>query len=114
MRAAFSRELVRLGQTDTNMLLLTGDHGYALFDDFRKECPAQYINAGIAEQNMVGMAAGLARAGFRPVVYGLSAFVPVRAVSYTHLDVYKRQAISHSLNACTSKGPPMALSLIHI
>lgn len=87
MRAAFSRELVRLGQADSNVLLLTGDHGYALFDDFRKECPAQYINAGIAEQNMVGMAAGLARAGFRPVVYGLSAFVPVRVLEQIKLDV---------------------------
>jgi pilus assembly protein CpaF len=38
------------------VLLLTGDHGYALFDEFRKICPLQYINAGIAEQNMVGMA----------------------------------------------------------
>lgn len=87
MRAAFSETLVRLAKADPNVLLLTGDHGYALFDDFRKECPAQYINAGIAEQNMVGMAAGLARAGFRPFVYGLSAFIPVRVVEQIKLDV---------------------------
>ena len=87
MRDAFSEELVRLGKADPNVLLLTGDHGYALFDAFRKECPAQYINAGIAEQNMVGMAAGLARTGFRPFVYGLSAFVPVRVLEQIKLDV---------------------------
>ncbi|AJP48542.1 transketolase [Rugosibacter aromaticivorans] len=87
MRAAFSEALVRLAKADLNVLLLTGDHGYALFDDFRKECPAQYLNAGIAEQNMVGMAAGLARAGFRPFVYGLSAFIPVRVVEQIKLDV---------------------------
>jgi transketolase len=87
MRAAFSESLVRLAKADSNVLLLTGDHGYALFDDFRRECPAQYINAGIAEQNMVGMAAGLARAGFRPFVYGLSAFIPVRVVEQIKLDV---------------------------
>ena len=87
MRAAFSQTLVRLAKADATILLLTGDHGYALFDDFRKECPNQYINAGIAEQNMVGMAAGLARAGFRPFVYGLSAFVPVRVVEQIKLDV---------------------------
>jgi transketolase len=87
MRAAFSEALVRLAKADPNVLLLTGDHGYALFDDFRKACPAQYINAGIAEQNMVGMAAGLARAGFRPFVYGLSAFIPVRVVEQIKLDV---------------------------
>lgn len=87
MRAAFSDALVRLAKEDSNVLLLTGDHGYALFDAFRKECPAQYINAGIAEQNMVGMAAGLARAGFRPFVYGLSAFIPVRVIEQIKLDV---------------------------
>ena len=87
MRAAFSDTLVRLAKADPNVLLLTGDHGYALFDDFRRECPAQYINAGIAEQNMVGMAAGLARLGFRPFVYGLSAFIPVRVVEQIKLDI---------------------------
>jgi transketolase len=87
MRAAFSEALVSLAKADPNVLLLTGDHGYALFDDFRRECPAQYINAGIAEQNMVGMAAGLARAGFRPFVYGLSAFIPLRVLEQIKLDV---------------------------
>lgn len=87
MRGAFSEALVRLAKTDPNVLLLTGDHGYALFDNFRRECPEQYINAGIAEQNMVGMAAGLARKGFRPFVYGLSAFIPIRVVEQIKLDV---------------------------
>ncbi len=87
MREAFSASLVRLAQADPNVLLLTGDHGYALFDAFRKACPKQYINAGIAEQNMVGMAAGLARAGFRPIVYGLSAFIPLRVIEQIKLDV---------------------------
>jgi len=87
MRAAFSSALIRLAKANPDVLLLTGDHGYALFDEFRKACPAQYINAGIAEQNMVGMAAGLCRLGFRPFVYGLSAFVPLRVVEQIKLDV---------------------------
>ena len=87
MRAVFSDTLVALAKRDPNVLLLTGDHGYALFDAFRAQCPDQYINAGIAEQNMVGMAAGLARAGYRPFVYGLSAFVPVRVVEQIKLDI---------------------------
>ncbi len=87
MRDAFSDTLVHLAKADPKVLLLTGDHGYALFDDFRRECPAQYINAGIAEQNMVGMAAGLARTGFRPIVYGLSAFIPVRVIEQIKLDI---------------------------
>lgn len=87
MRDAFSDALVRLAAADPKVLLLTGDHGYALFDAFRKRCPDRYINAGIAEQNMVGMAAGLARLGFRPFVYGLSAFVPIRVLEQIKLDI---------------------------
>ena len=87
MRAAFSDTLVTLARNDPKVLLLSGDHGYALFDQFRKVCPSQYINAGIAEQNMVGMAAGLARSGFRPFVYGLSAFIPIRVLEQIKLDV---------------------------
>lgn len=87
MREAFSDALVRLALADPQVLLLTGDHGYALLDQFRKRCPNQYINAGIAEQNMVGMAAGLARVGFRPFVYGLAAFVPVRTLEQIKLDI---------------------------
>ena len=87
MRSALSDALVSLGKKNPNILLLTGDHGYALFDDFRRECPKQYINAGIAEQNMVGVAAGLARSGFRPIVYGLSAFIPIRVLEQIKLDV---------------------------
>jgi transketolase len=67
--------------------LLTGDHGYSLFDEFRRECPDQYLNAGVAEQNMVGVAAGLAKGGLRPIVYGLSAFVPIRVLEQIKLDV---------------------------
>jgi len=87
MRARLSATLVSIARADPKVLLLTGDHGYALFDEFRRECPAQYINAGVAEQNMVGVAAGLARSGFRPFVYGLSAFIPVRVLEQIKIDV---------------------------
>lgn len=87
MRTAFSEALAQLATTDPEVLLLTGDHGYSLFDAFRRKCPDRFINAGIAEQNMVGIAAGLARAGYRPIVYGLSAFVPVRVIEQIKLDV---------------------------
>jgi transketolase len=87
MRAAFSKGLVEAARRDDRVVLLTGDHGYALFDDFRRLCPDQYINAGVAEQNMVGVAAGLAKGGFLPVVYGLSAFVPIRVLEQIKLDV---------------------------
>jgi transketolase len=87
VRNTFSDTLVRIADADPRVLLLTGDHGYALFDSFRAAHPDRYINAGIAEQNMVGMAAGLARMGFHPFVYGLAAFVPVRVLEQIKLDV---------------------------
>jgi transketolase len=87
MRNAFAAALVKAARSDPRVVLLTGDHGYALFDEIRRVCPHQYINAGVAEQNMVGVAAGLAKGGLRPVVYGLSAFVPVRVLEQIKLDV---------------------------
>jgi transketolase len=87
MRNAFANALVAASQADERVVLLTGDHGYALFDGIRKVCPRQYLNCGVAEQNMVGVAAGLAKGGFRPVIYGLSAFVPMRVLEQIKIDV---------------------------
>jgi transketolase len=87
MRDAFSAALVKLAQKDQRVLLLTGDHGYALFDEIRRVLPDRYVNVGVAEQNMVGVAAGLAKAGFRPILYGLSAFVPIRVLEQIKLDI---------------------------
>jgi transketolase len=87
MRSAFSDAITAAALADPKVLLLTGDHGYALFDGFRQHCPDQFINCGIAEQNMVGVAAGLAKAGFKPIVYGLACFVPIRVLEQIKLDV---------------------------
>jgi transketolase len=87
MRDALSNRLSMAADRDPRIMVVTGDHGYALFDEFRRRHPDKYLNAGIAEQNMVGMAAGLARSGFRPIVYGLSAFVPVRVLEQIKLDI---------------------------
>ncbi|KQV51491.1 transketolase family protein [Massilia sp. Root335] len=87
MRNAFSDAIVAAAKADPRVLLLTGDHGYALFDEFRRACPDQFVNCGVAEQNMVGVAAGLAKAGFKPIVYGLACFVPIRTLEQIKLDV---------------------------
>lgn len=91
MRNSFSDALVAAAIANPKVVLLTGDHGYALFDAFRKARPDQYINCGIAEQNMVGVAAGLAKAGFLPIVYGLAAFVPIRVLEQIKMDVCYEQ-----------------------
>jgi transketolase len=87
MRSAFSKLIVSAAKDNPQVLLLTGDHGYALFDQFRKSCPEKYINAGVAEQNMVGVAAGLSKMGFLPIVYGLSSFIPVRVLEQIKIDL---------------------------
>lgn len=87
MRSTFSQLLASAAALDERVLLLTGDHGYALFDEFRRVRPKQFINCGIAEQNMVGVAAGLAKVGFKPIVYGLSAFVPMRVLEQIKMDI---------------------------
>lgn len=86
MRDTFSKSLVQAAQDNPKLYLLTGDHGYALFDGIRKAFPDRFINAGVAEQNMVGVGAGLAKLGFMPVIYGLSAFVPVRVLEQIKID----------------------------
>lgn len=87
MRERLSKLLTDHAHQDENFCVLSGDHGYALFDSIRKARGEQFFNVGVAEQNMVGMAAGLARTGFRPFVYGLAAFVPVRVFEQIKLDV---------------------------
>jgi transketolase len=87
MRNAFSQFLISAAKRDKRMLLLTGDHGSSLFANYLQECPDQFINCGIAEQNMVSVAAGLAKGGFRPIVYALSAFLPNRVLEQIKLDI---------------------------
>lgn len=86
MRDAFSNQLVELVNSNPATYLLSGDHGYALFDRLRKEKPEHFINAGVAEQNMVGVGAGLSKLGLYPVMYGLSAFVPIRVLEQIKVD----------------------------
>lgn len=86
MREMFSEILVQAAKANPNLYLLTGDHGYALFDKLRQECPDRFINSGVAEQNMIGVAAGLSKLGFTPVIYGLSAFIPIRVLEQIKID----------------------------
>lgn len=87
MRERLSKILVDACSHDSRYMVLSGDHGYALFDALRTKLPQSFVNVGVMEQAMVGMAAGLAKAGLRPIVYGLSAFVPIRVLEQIKMDV---------------------------
>lgn len=86
MRQGFKESLLKLGREE-EFLVLTGDHGYALFDEFRSAFPGQFFNVGVAESNLVGVAAGLARAGYQPLIYGLASFIPNRVYEFIKLQI---------------------------
>lgn len=78
MRIAFVRTLLELARKDKRIILVTGDLGFSVFEEFIKEVPKQYLNAGVAEQNMTGVAAGLALEGKIPFVYSIVPFATMR------------------------------------
>src|SRR5690242_14517811 len=82
MRAAFVRKLVDLAAQDPRILLLTGDLGYSAIEPFAQRFPDRFVNVGVAEQNMVGLATGLAEGGFIPFVYSIATFASMRAYEF--------------------------------
>ena len=74
MRNAFANYLCEIGNKDKELMLLVGDIGFRIFDEFRDKYENQFLNCGIAEQNMIGVAAGMASQGKHPIVYTLSLF----------------------------------------
>lgn len=82
MRKAFIRTLVDLAEDDERILLLTGDLGYTVIEPFAERFPRRFFNVGVAEQNLVGMATGLAESGFIPFVYSIATFAVLRAYEF--------------------------------
>ena len=82
MRAAFTRTLVELAEQDSRIVLLTGDLGYMVLEPFAERFPDRFFNVGVAEQNLVGVATGLAEAGFIPFVYSIVTFASMRAYEF--------------------------------
>jgi transketolase len=82
MRRELVQSLVDQAAADERIVLLTGDLGFAALEPFAERFPRRFFNAGVAEQNMVGMATGLAEAGFTPYVYSISTFASMRAYEF--------------------------------
>lgn len=94
MRNAFIQELVSAAETKDNIALVVGDLGYGVVEPFAKRFPKRFFNAGVAEQNMMGLAAGLASEGFHVFTYSIANFPTFRCaeqirndVDYHHLPV---------------------------
>lgn len=92
MRNAFADELTKLGNEDPRVVMLTGDIGNRLFDKFRATHAERFFNCGVAEANMMGVAAGMAMSGLRPIVYTITPFVTTRCLEQIRVDVCYHEA----------------------
>lgn len=93
MRTAFINQLVEEARKNDKIMLLVGDLGYHVVEPFADAFPQRFINVGIAEQNMIGVAVGLAKEGFIPFIYSIANFPTMRCVEQIRND-----ACYHDLN----------------
>ena len=87
MRNAFAEEMTRLAGTDKRVVVLSGDIGNKLFDNVKGVDERRFYNCGIAEANMMGVAAGMALSGLRPFVYTITPFTTTRCFEQIRVDV---------------------------
>ena len=87
MRKTFIEELSKLAELDPTITLLVGDVGFSYIEDFQTKFPKQFINCGVTEQSMVGIAAGMALSGLKPYVYSMIPFVLMRPYEQVRNDV---------------------------
>ena len=87
MRDAFVRALTEIARSDKNVMLLTADLGFGVLTKFAEEFPRQYLNVGVAEQNMTGVAAGLSLAGKVVFTYSIGNFPTLRCLEQIRNDV---------------------------
>mgnify|MGYP003293218992 CR=1 FL=1 len=87
MRNRFVELLISLAQKDKNVFLLCNDSGYGVLEPFIKRFPKRYLNVGISEQNMIGIAAGLAKTGKNVFIYTLANFGVIRCLEQIRNDI---------------------------
>jgi transketolase len=92
MRNAFLRGLTRAALTDPRIVLITGDLGFSVLDDFAARLPRQFINAGVAEQNMTAIATGLALEGHTVFTYSIGNFPTLRCLEQLRNDAFYHDA----------------------
>src|SRR6266545_8410033 len=87
MRGAFIETLNALAAGNPRIWLVCGDLGYSVLESFARAFPDRYVNAGVAEQNMTGLAAGLALAGNIALTYSIANFPVMRCLEQIRNDV---------------------------
>src|SRR6185436_4753277 len=86
MRDSFTARLEQLAAADPRIFLITGDLGFGVLDSFEKKFPRQFLNAGVAEQNMTGLATGLAIEGRTVFTYSIANFPTLRCLEQIRND----------------------------
>ena len=92
MRRKFGKIINELAKKDDKIVLLVGDIGYSIFDDFRKNHPKRFFNLGICEQSLIGVAAGMSLEGLKPWVYTITPFLIERPFEQIKLDIDQQKA----------------------
>jgi len=92
MRNAFADEITKLGAVDPKIVLLSGDIGNKLFDKFKDGAAGRFFNCGVAEANMMSVAAGMALCGLRPVIYTIAPFTTTRCFEQIRVDACYHEA----------------------
>lgn len=87
MRTSFVLSLRHIMKKHKDVIALTADMGYSVFEDLQKEFPGRFLNTGVTEQSTVGIAAGLALSGYKVFVYAQAAFITMRCFEQVRLDV---------------------------
>jgi len=87
MRTAFINELTKLAEIENNIYLIVGDLGFSVIENFQESYPKNFFNAGIAEQNMTGLAAGMASEGCHVFTYSIANFPTFRCAEQIRNDV---------------------------
>lgn len=92
MRTNFINQLIEEARRNEKIFLLVGDLGYHVIEPFAEEFPDKFLNVGIAEQNMAGIAAGLAMAGYNVYFYSIGNFPTIRCLEQIRNDIAYHQA----------------------
>lgn len=87
MRTAFINQLIEEAENNDRIFLVVGDLGYSVVEPFKEKYPDRFLNIGIDEQNMIGVAAGLAMQGFNVYVYSIGNFPTLRCMEQIRYDV---------------------------
>lgn len=87
MRKTFLQTLTELAEKDEKIILIIGDVGFSYIEEFKKRFPKQFLNCGIMEQTMMGLAAGMAQQGFKPYVYTMKNFILLRPLEQLRNDI---------------------------